>query len=354
MLIPRAHTLYFSAIIFLAITLSGCGGGDEPMRVGTQINTGGIIGGMEMGSGREVDGGAGGEVEGGAGEEVSGMEIPAGIMGGTPVGGAQGTCTNTMVPPDIEYFASEIGPSLVFACSACHNRNSSYMFKMPVTLADFTIGDELEGEALDSALEMTLERITPGDSSSSYLLRMAYNGHTSGAVYLSSESDEYQNFARWIDDQYQCVPDDVPTPAGEEMGGDPLGGEMGGDTPVGGSSTSIFCELLPNGDPQNRADGQYYEVFAEDVNASLITSCASRGGCHQTSTNAFWLQQLDAECSTQANFLMTQSYIDFTNYDASPILTAPYDPEHEGYMIFQGRDDPRFRLLRNWIILAFQ
>jgi hypothetical protein len=349
MLTHRANTLYFSAIILLANALNGCGGGDEPMRVGTQINTGGIIGGMEMESGTE-----GGEAQEEAGEVVSGMEMPAGMMGGAPVGGALGTCTDQPVDPDVEYFASEVGPSLVLACSGCHNSNSSYMFKMPVTLADFTIGDSLEGDALDVALEMTLERITPGDSASSYLLKMAYDGHSSGTVYYASDSDEYQNFARWIDDQIQCIPDEVPTPAGEEMGGDPVGGDIGGDTPVGGSSTSIFCDLLPDGDPQDRADGQYYQVFQDEVNASLITSCASRGGCHQTATHAFWLQQLDAECSTQANFLMTQSYIDFTNYDTSPILTAPYDPEHQGYMIFQGRDDPRFRLVRNWIILAFQ
>jgi hypothetical protein len=136
---------------------------------------------------------------------------------------------------------------------------------------------------------------------------------------------------------------------GEMMGGDPMP-EMGGDP----GSTDVLCDLLPNGDPQNRAQGQYYALFETEINPSLQLSCSSRNGCHATPDNGFWLQDSDDPCSVPANFLMTQAYINFANANESPILKAPYDPEHSGYMIYTGRTDARFIALRNWILLAFE
>ena len=51
---------------------------------------------------------------------------------------------------------------------------------------------------------------------------------------------------------------------------------------------------------------------------------------------------------------MTQAYINFSDSSLSPILTAPYDPEHAGYMVYIGRSDERFIELRDWVLLAFE
>jgi len=158
------------------------------------------------------------------------------------------------------------------------------------------------------------------------------------------------------------IPGDQQYPGGATpmpMGGETPSGMMapgGDDMPPGGTpgNTSVLCDLLPNGDPQNRAGGQYYQLFTDTVNDSLITSCGSRGGCHATSENGFWLQGYDDPCSAEANFLMVQAYINFVDPDTSPMLTAPYDPEHNGYQIYTGRADPRFVELRNWVLLAFE
>jgi hypothetical protein len=353
-----------------------CDGGDDPVVVGPVITPGGAnvveageeSGGMDV-SGMDV-----------SGMDVSGMDVSGmdnagtpmgGMMAGTPMGGMPGgmtppPCVDEEVGPDEEVFASTVGPSLIQGCAApfCHVPDGGRLYRLPVSSVDFM--PPLTGDLLAESIDASMEYINPGYPNMSALLSKAYNGHIGGAVYFAQDSAEYQQLAAWIEAMIECVPTEPPPPpAGMDIGGMDIGGmdiggmdvsgmDIGGmDIGGGGGNTDVFCDLLPNGDPQNRADGLYYDQFANEVNNSLSMSCG-RSGCHDTARNGFWLQASDDPCAIPANFLMTQAYINFVNADQSPILTAAYDPDHSGYQIYTGRSDPRFVALRNWVLLAFQ
>jgi hypothetical protein len=351
------HKLILLSILALTISLifAGCEGGDDPMRLGTQITPGGT-----MMAGIPVDDPMGGDVEGGTpagmimGGEPAG-DTPGGVeVGGEPIGGNVVECNE--VGPDETVFADVVGPSLITTCAAtgCHGPSSRNGLILPVSSAEFT--PPLSGDLLASSLEASMAYVTPGEPSQSVLLSKAYDAHIFlNQIFFDTTSPEYTQLSDWITDMIFCEEVSPPLPGGEPMGGEPMGGEPMDIDPGGGENdTSIFCDLLPNGDPQNRADGLYYEQFAEEINTSLSNSCAGRNGCHNTPTPGFWIQPSSEICAIPANFLMIQAYINFVDVDNSPILTAPYDPNHSGYQIYIGRSDPEFVALRNWVLLAFE
>ena len=118
------------------------------------------------------------------------------------------------------------------------------------------------------------------------------------------------------------------------------------------SSTEGFCAALQQGDPRRRPN--YYEMFRDEVNPILTSSCA-QGGCHAepSAEYGFWVVSEDDPCSVQANFITSQLYINFLDQLRSPILTAPIDPNHGGYMIFnRGSSSPEYVIIKNWITLG--
>ena len=130
-------------------------------------------------------------------------------------------------------------------------------------------------------------------------------------------------------------------------------GPGGDDVGPGGNETSVLCDLLPNGDPQNRANGEYYSRFEMEVNPILIRSCGG-SGCHSGPDNGFWIIDDSDPCSVPANFLTSQVYIRFDSPDNSPILSKPIDPTHSGFRVFPlGQSDPGYISIRNWLLLAF-
>lgn len=346
-------------------SIAACEGGDEPVRPGVTVTPGGAeTGGMspvdpagEDPAGEDPAGEDPGG-EGPAGDTAG--DDPAGTpMGGAPAGDQPPPCEIQELGPDEAVFADPVGPSLILSCgnSFCHGPGSGTGFALSVDAAEFT--PPLDGALLTESLEAAMSYVVPGEPNASVLLSKAYNGHVSVGITFERDSAEYAQLSDWIEAMVECVPvDPPPPPAGMEVGGDPMGGMemMGGMEPAGtpgGGDTTVLCDLLPNGDPQNRADGLYYEQFANEINGSLSQSCGS-SGCHGTPMNGFWLQSSNDPCAVPANFLMIQAYINFANPDESLVLTAPYDPDHEGSDIYTGRSDQRFIDLRNWILLAFE
>ena len=332
-----AHPSSDFALIWLIVCLFlACEGGDEPLVLGGQVpeNAGEVMAGEVM-----------------AGEVMAGI-----VNGGIEV---EIICEEVI---DKLRFASEIGPDMIQSCanSACHYQGST-RFELPVDNTYIT--NPLEEQVLDDSLDavMGVDRfIVAGKPQESLMLIKASNGH--GLMFGTYPRGEakYEALSSWIKSMEQCTEVEIPQ-AGQEIGGETAGeeiagelaGELAGQEITGGGNAEILCELLPNGDPQQRADGQYYDVFEAEVNTILTTSCG-RGGCHAGPENGFWLQPLSDPCSVPGNFLMTQAYIDFTNPNTSPILEAPYDPSHSGEGIFTGRTDPNFITVQSWILLGFE
>ena len=334
-----------SIAVLYTLIFAGCEGGDDPMRIGVQITPGGEMirpnGGEPSGEMMNAGTSAGMTTEGQlAGDALAGMNL-----GGMSPGGGIIECNE--IGPDEAVFADSVGPSLITTCAggACHAPNTRNGLILPVSDVDFS--PPLAGDLLTGSLEASMAFVTPGRPENSRLLDMAYDGHGFRTFYAMN-SPEYIKLSDWISDMILC---EEITP----VGGDSMGGDLtGGDSMGGNRDTSVLCQLLPNGDPQNRADGLYYQQFENEINESLTSTCANGGGCHETSMYGFWLQPQSDPCSVPANFLLTQAYINFAEPDASPMLNAAYDPAHSGYMIFVGRSDPDFIALRNWVLLAFE
>ena len=341
-------TEQLNKLIFLTLTIifsMACQGGEEPLVLGSQVPE---TGGRNNDYDSEESGIEAEDINEG---DMGNIEM----MGGTPVleGGqeVEVVCEELV---DEERFAVDVGPPLINTCATfgCHSPNGPTSFDLPIQNTDFN-GNSLEGELLTDTLAAVMSDplyVVAGKPRMSLMLVKASSPHSGFTMPFESGSTEYQALASWIEDILQCTEVEV-------MGGEMMGGEMMGGMPVPGGNeggnTQILCDLLPNGDPQNRANGQYYEVFENEINPILTNSCGS-GGCHATSENGFWLQTSNESCSVSGNFLMTQAYINFANPNQSPILEAPYDPYHSGYAIFTGRTDVRFIAIQSWVLLGFE
>lgn len=340
-----------NVICSVVCILISCQGGDDPLILGGQVpNMAGRNAGMSVEAGVN----SAGDEAGDEADMMAGMPInqTAGeVSGGREI---EVVCEEVV---DETSFASDIGPALIANCATfgCHNPEGTTNFNLPISNTDL-VDNPLEGQLLIDTLAVVMggsNYVIAGEPSMSVLLSKASTIHGGFITPYEMASTEYQALSTWIEDMLQCI--EVEIPSGGEM---VVGGEMmvGGEMVVGGNegeNTQIFCDLLPNGDPQNRAEGRYYEVFDNEVNTILTASCG-RSGCHATSANGFWLQAADLPCSVPANFLMTQAYINFSNPNESPLLEAAYDPYHSGYTIFTGRTDPRFISLQTWVLLGFE
>ena len=300
------------------------------------------------------------------GGDPMGGEVIAGMpTGGTPAGG-----TSVIDPlmgmevcvdePDIDLFNATIGPNLILGCAraGCHVSDGGRDYKLPVSRDDFT--DPLEGDLADRALSATLPYLTFGDGSGSELSLKAYNQHNNARVYFEETSEEYSSLIDWIDDARRCeivYPDPViggedgpggATPIGGAEG--PIGGlEGGAEQPGTGEGTQVFCDILPNGDPLNRGEGEFYAKFRDEVNAVLLDSC-SGSMCHSLSSRGFWLIDDEEPCNVEANFITSLLYINYQELAYSPILSQPFDNRHLGYGIFgDGRETPDFLILQSWV-----
>lgn len=318
-------------------------------------------------SGKDNDGGAGvmaGEMAG-----VMGGIVMAGVMVDPPPSGMEvgGGEVQTMIvctdEPDVDAFAASVGPRLVTACGGgiCHAYGNNQVPRFAASVEDFTSPPLTTDQANDLITSLLPNYIIFGESGMSeiYTYGLASAGHYSQNNY----SDE---LASWIDDAHKCEtiivggpvdpdPDPVPDP-------DPPG-PVGGTELVGGmdvppmepppNPTEVFCSALPSGDPQGRYN--FYETFRDRINGILTYSCGA-SGCHgQPYPNySFWVLPANDPCSVQANFVMSQLYIDFNTPLNSPLLTYPIDPEHGGggKVFPNGNSDQNYNEIRNWIVLG--
>ena len=357
----RSLAYFLLTSLWLSFSFLACEGGDEPLILGPQVpETGGRNEGGEAIAGEIM----GGELMAGeimAGEIMAGEIMAGEIVAGNSNGGTEiEVVCETVV--DEQRFANEIGPEMIRSCASfgCHPPAGPTPFDLPVD--NTSVMSPLEGQLLSDSLTAVMSDpryIVAGEPQQSLMLSKASNGHGGPIGTYTIGESKYEDLASWIESMRQCTEVEVPR-GGQEVAGDMAGQEVAGDMAgeVAGQGmpeegSEILCNLLPNGDPQQRANGEYYTVFEEQVNGILTTSCGG-SGCHASPNNGFWLQAESEPCSVPGNFLMTQAYIDFSNPNTSPILEAPYDPAHSGYTIFTGRTDPRFITIQSWILLAFE
>jgi hypothetical protein len=341
--------------LWLSFSFFACEGGDEPLILGPQVpETGGRTAGAEVMAGEIMAG----EIT--AGEIMAGEIMAGEIMAGNDNGGTEIEVVCETVVDELR-FANEIGPEMIRSCASfgCHPPAGPTPFDLPVD--NTSVMSPLEGQLLSDSLAAVMSDpryIVAGEPQQSLMLSKASNGHGGPIGTYTVGENKYEALASWIESMRQCTEIEVPV-GGQEMAGNMAGdmaGDMAGNMAGQGlpeERSEILCNLLPNGDPQQRANGEYYNVFEEQVNGILTTSCGG-SGCHASPDNGFWLQAESEPCSVPGNFLMTQAYIDFSNPNTSPILEAPYDPAHSGYTIFTGRTDPRFITIQSWILLAFE
>jgi hypothetical protein len=337
--------------------LSACGGGEDPIE---WTPNGGLT-----------------PPPAGMGAPPSDMRPPVepadmGPTGGALVGGVEVEDMGTPVEPTEPYevcevnadralLASEIGPKIVQSCSGrgCHSPTDTFTsFYVSASVAGSSGPlDEAQTESLWSTLEPFLSFEEPTSSSlltdANSPTHAAVQGYTPGAA-------QYQQLIDWMTNAYQCmwVYPDPPTTGGEmagEMAGE-IAGEIAGEMmpPNGGTSnpTEVFCAALPSGDPQGRPN--FYETFEARINGILASSCAS-SGCHDQPypDYGFWVVNVDDPCSVQANFLMSQLYVNFNEPLRSPLLVRPLEPNHGGYRVLT-QADPEYTELRQWIVSGVQ
>ncbi len=120
--------------------------------------------------------------------------------------------------------------------------------------------------------------------------------------------------------------------------------------PPPGPAEGVPCEGLPTGDPLNRPG--IYETFEADIHDLLVTSCAE-SICHGTPAagGRYWLDT-ESSCAVQWNFMVSLSFIDYSDPDRSPLTGLPVSADHGGRQVFNGRDDPRFTQLLAWVRAA--
>lgn len=277
---------------------------------------------------------------------VRDMTMPPQDM--TPPVGGDAPITTCADEPNMEILATKVGPSFAASCggSGCHASNSAFNFKMPNGVTAAT--NPFSAEQAAAFLEIIRGTVSFGDPMRSFLFTKATDTHAPTTYRIGSNN--YEDLSDWIKDGRVCT---TVTPTPDPPEGGEAAGVMGGQMmSSSSSSTASFCDALPLGDPLRRPN--YYEVFRDEVNPILTNSCA-QGGCHAepSAEYGFWIVDEDDPCSVQANFITSQLYINFLNQLASPILTAPIDPNHGGYMIFnRGSSSPEYVTIKNWITLG--
>lgn len=117
---------------------------------------------------------------------------------------------------------------------------------------------------------------------------------------------------------------------------------------MGPGTIGVPCEGLPSSDPLDRPG--FYEDFDANINDLLIGGCGE-SVCHGTPNagGRYWVAT-ESACATEWNFAHALNFIDYANPDRSPLSEQPVSPNHGGREVFSGRADPRFVVLRNWII----
>ena len=116
------------------------------------------------------------------------------------------------------------------------------------------------------------------------------------------------------------------------------------------------------GTPESRAQwaapGGVHEVLVGTGPANP-GKCADPA-CHGTSGTGgnLWFQSADMPDAANCNLSVIEGWINRLDVDSSEILTEPLgempdrpgQSQHGGAVVFRGRDDPAYILLRNWII----
>lgn len=111
----------------------------------------------------------------------------------------------------------------------------------------------------------------------------------------------------------------------------------------------VPCAALPS--PERVRGAAWFEAFRDDVSPMLTETCAG-ADCHGTPANGggLWLRLPETHCDVTWNFLAVQWYIDPTSPVESLLLRKPLDRNHGGREVFRGTSDPRYTLLKDWVL----
>jgi hypothetical protein len=311
---------------------------DEPLDLGTEVGGDAAAGGA--GGGGPPGGGGFGPPTGGMG---GGVEIPDDVM----------------IVPAREGFVAEVLPLLNARCSGlqCHagppGPNPADIFFRIYGFPDYEI-DALNDEQVDEALADVVEFVNWLEPDQSQLLLKGANlvdHEATPSLFVGTEN--WNTLIAWI--EASVIRPEPPMPdAGVPDAGVPIGdggvAVDGGMMMGGGGGDGVPCDAVP--DPRVIRPQYDFDWYGQQVNPMLLARCASGDGCHgeQSMEHSLWLQVGADECSLRWNMLTALWHVDRPDDVVNArLMTRPLDPRHGGRVVFQGRDDCGFILLKLWL-----
>jgi hypothetical protein len=271
----------------------------------------------------DAGGGAAGGADGGAGGAGGGGSLPPNVE------------------PDREVFRTVVLPILDRRCStaACHagppprEDASLQLLASPAhPVADLTDAE------VDQDLAEVLAFVDFANPDASDILRYPFSTaagdpvHSTPSPVFFEGSEEAAAIRQWIvDATREDEPDAGAGPA-------PMGPDL-----------QVPCGALP--DPAGVRGPDWYATFGERVEPMLTSTCTG-SDCHSVPGmgGGYWLRTGGTECDRRWNFLMLQWHVDPVSPIDSRILQKPLDPLHGGREVFHGTSDPKFVLLKDWIV----
>ena len=128
-------------------------------------------------------------------------------------------------------------------------------------------------------------------------------------------------------------------------------------------SSDAVPDGLPPGDGVG-VPGWRDRFVADKINELLVGTredpskgICSGGSCHTVQGNGLWLLGPDDPCSEDWNFTFSQLYVNPRQPLESALIIQPLgevrqdpnNPMHGGRVVFQGREDPNYIKLANWV-----
>jgi hypothetical protein len=304
---------------------------------------------LDLNEGAGGDGGGGGAGGDGAGSPAADPGGPSG-GGGPALGGGPPEVIpdDVMIVPDVAAFQADILPRLDSKCGGltCHTGRPGPapgdLFFRFFGFPDYRV-DQLEPGEVQASLEDTVDHVLWLQPEQSALLQKGANlvPHDAPTPSINEGDEDWNAIVAWMEASI-VYPEPDPEPDAGMM---PDPGMMPGP-----GGTTIPCEVVP--DPRQIRPEYDFDWFQAQVNPTLIARCASGAGCHadQSMEHALWYQTGADECATRWNMLATLWFVDTpADVVSSELLEQPLRPRHGGSVVFEGRDDCDYILLKLWL-----
>ena len=246
--------------------------------------------------------------------------------------------------PDEATFAEVVAQQIDNVCGACHNVRhdpSNRLFEW----YSFSLGQLSDAQQRDNFVE-ALRLIDFDTPDRSTLFTYHRDKDDSHGIFTAAREGLV---TEWIEASTQDCVAELESDAG------PV--NPGTDSPC---PSNVDPERF--GTPESRAQW----AAPDGVHEVLVGTGPANPGkcgdpaCHGTAGTGgnLWFQSAELPDAVDCNLSVIEGWINRLDVDSSEILTEPLgempdrpgESQHGGAVVFRGRDDPAYILLRNWII----